>query len=57
VRISTFDATYDVTHGKTGEEPAPSAAMLNAHDAYAGRTTDGVVEGWVIAGQRVRPTQ
>ncbi len=57
MRIGTFDAAHDVAYGKTGKEPASSAALLNADDAYARRATDGVVEGWVIAGQWVRPTQ
>ena len=57
MRIGAFDAADNVAYGKTGKEPAPSATMLNAHDAYAGRTSDGVVEGWVIARQWVRPSK
>ena len=57
MRIGTFDASYYVAYGKTSKESAPSAALLNADDAKPRRATGGIVEGWVIAGQRVRPTQ
>ena len=57
MRIGPFDAAHDVAYGKTGKEPASSAALLNADDAYTRRTADSVVEGWVIGGQGVRPTQ
>src|SRR5687768_861766 len=57
MRIGAFDATHDLTYRSTGKEPACSAALLNADNAYARCATHSVVESWVIARERVRSTQ
>ena len=57
VRVGAFDAANDVTDRNTCEELTPSAALLDVDDANTGRTAGGVIEGRVIARQRIRPAQ
>ena len=57
MRISTLDTTDNVSDRTSRNEATSRASLLNTDDANTWRSTNRIVEGGIVACQRVLTTQ